>query len=123
MSVFRLIRMLRRRRSKNINQPFSLQNAYYIVNFLTKETPRTMRILCFLMLFGMLFSCQKKECSQASDCSSFGPPAEGTITCQQYVEGYYYDANQNKCLYYAGSSCGAPPFEKERDCIPCECAE
>lgn len=79
--------------------------------------------LSLLMLLLISVSCQKRECSQESDCSSFGPPAENTITCQQYVEGYYYDSNENKCLYYAGSACGAPPFEKEKDCIPCECKD
>lgn len=77
--------------------------------------------LSILIILFISFSCKKIECSQDSNCSSFGPPSG--ITCQMYVEGYYYDSNENKCLYYSGSACGAPPFEKESDCTPCECKE
>ncbi len=81
--------------------------------------------ICFIGIisFCCIFSCQKPECSQASSCSSFGPPHPNSITCAMYVEGYYYDASTNQCLYYSGSACSAPPFEERADCRACECAE
>lgn len=81
---------------------------------------KTYLFLFITLLFSM--SC-KPECSEHEDCSAFSPPPEDAITCARYVEGYYYDSERNECIYYAGSACSAPPFEKKSDCKPCKCAD
>ena len=72
----------------------------------------------FLMSLG---ACKKTTCdNDAPDCSAFAPPIG--ITCQMYVQGYYYDSEANECIFYSGSACNAPPFTTEQECSICECA-
>lgn len=68
-------------------------------------------------------ACDKPPCSDDNLCSSYNPPKANEITCEMYVEGFYYNSKTGSCEFYQGSGCSAPPFQTLQQCQSCLCSE
>jgi hypothetical protein len=77
-----------------------------------------MRLLVFIFLFIIIYSCSKNCNSNNLTCNDSPPTDE---LCDAYFTRWFYNKSKNACEEISYSGCSAKGFETKAACDSCKC--
>ena len=77
-----------------------------------------MRLLVFIFLFIIIYSCSK-NCNPTSAVCNETPPKDEL--CQAYFTRWFYNKSKNACEQIGYSGCSQKGFETKEACESCKC--